>query len=70
MGQRVNELRVMVKPLAGGRIDDYLALVPATAPGNPDQPSPAGGASKRTKGPHGPFVVMPAGMHIITGRRP
>ena len=27
MGARVNSVRVMVKPLDGGRIDDYLALV-------------------------------------------
>lgn len=33
MGERVNALRVMVKPLDGGRLDDYLALVPRDRPG-------------------------------------
>ena len=27
MGQRVNSLRIMVKPLAGGEVSEYLALV-------------------------------------------
>ena len=35
MGQRVNELRVMVKPLDGGQIADYLAMVPRDRPGEP-----------------------------------
>ena len=33
MGQRVNSLRVMVKPLDGGRIADYLEMVPRDRPG-------------------------------------
>ncbi|WP_343641250.1 GNAT family N-acetyltransferase [Roseateles sp.] len=33
MGQRLNALRVMVKPLDGGRIADYLELVPRDRPG-------------------------------------
>lgn len=32
MGKLVNDLRVMVKPLAGGRIDEYLALVARDRP--------------------------------------
>jgi GNAT superfamily N-acetyltransferase len=32
MGQRTNNVRVMVKPLAGGSFDDYLALVPRDQP--------------------------------------
>ena len=33
MGERVNSLRVMVKPLNGGQLDDYLAMVPGDRPG-------------------------------------
>jgi GNAT superfamily N-acetyltransferase len=32
MGQRTNSVRVMVKPLAGGSFDDYLARVPRDRP--------------------------------------
>lgn len=32
MGQRTNTVRVMVKPLAGGTFDDYLAMVPRDQP--------------------------------------
>lgn len=32
MGQRVNALRVMVKPLAGGEVPEYLALVARDRP--------------------------------------
>ena len=32
MGRKTNELRVMVKPLAGGTIEEYLALVPRDRP--------------------------------------
>jgi GNAT superfamily N-acetyltransferase len=32
MGARVNSVRVMVKPLDGGRVDDYLALVARDRP--------------------------------------
>jgi RimJ/RimL family protein N-acetyltransferase len=32
MGKKTNDLRVMVKPLAGGSIDEYLALVPRDRP--------------------------------------
>jgi len=32
MGARVNSVRVMVKPLGGGRIDEYLALVARDRP--------------------------------------
>ena len=32
MGQRVNSLRIMVKPLAGGAVSEYLALVPRDRP--------------------------------------
>jgi RimJ/RimL family protein N-acetyltransferase len=32
MGTRVNDLRVMAKPLAGGAIADYLAMVPRDRP--------------------------------------
>jgi len=35
MGQRVNTLRVMVKPLAGGRLVDYLAAVARDRPETP-----------------------------------
>jgi len=35
MGARVNTVRVMVKPLDGGRVDDYLAVVAR------DRPDPA-----------------------------
>lgn len=35
MGQRINELRVMVKPLDGGRVEDYLTMVPRDRPGEP-----------------------------------
>ena len=35
MGRRSNLLRVMVKPLAAGRIDEYLALVERDRPGAP-----------------------------------
>lgn len=35
MGERVNALRVMVKPLDGGRLEDYLAMVPRDRPGEP-----------------------------------
>jgi ribosomal protein S18 acetylase RimI-like enzyme len=34
MGQRVNTLLVMAKPLAGGKIADYLALVERDRPGS------------------------------------
>ena len=33
MGKRVNDLRVMVKPLAGGTLGEYLSLVPRDRPG-------------------------------------
>jgi len=33
MGQKSNLLRVMAKPLAGGTIADYLALVERDRPG-------------------------------------
>jgi GNAT superfamily N-acetyltransferase len=32
MGARVNTVRVLVKPLAGGALDDYLVLVPRDRP--------------------------------------
>lgn len=32
MGKRSNTLRVMVKPLAGGSIEEYLSLVPRDRP--------------------------------------
>lgn len=32
MGQRTNTVRVMMKPLAGGTADEYLALVPRDRP--------------------------------------
>jgi GNAT superfamily N-acetyltransferase len=32
MGKLTNTVRVMVKPLAGGRFDDYLAMVPRDRP--------------------------------------
>ncbi|MBL8518363.1 MAG: GNAT family N-acetyltransferase [Betaproteobacteria bacterium] len=32
MGQRTNTVRVMMKPLAGGTIEEYLALVPRDRP--------------------------------------
>ena len=35
MGRRVNTLRVMVKPLAGGRLADYLAAVARDRPETP-----------------------------------
>jgi GNAT superfamily N-acetyltransferase len=35
MGERVNDLRVMAKPLAGGAIADYLAMVARDRPGMP-----------------------------------
>lgn len=35
MGQRSNTLRVMVKPLDGGSIQEYLALVPRDRPERP-----------------------------------
>lgn len=35
MGQRVNTVRVLVKPLAGRSLDDYLARVPRDRPGAP-----------------------------------
>jgi hypothetical protein len=35
MGKRVNTLRVMMKPLAGGAIDEYLQLVPRDQKGAP-----------------------------------
>jgi hypothetical protein len=35
MGARINDLRVMVKPLTGGAIDDYLALVARDRPDTP-----------------------------------
>jgi RimJ/RimL family protein N-acetyltransferase len=35
MGKKANDLRVMVKPLGGGTVDEYLALVPR------DRPEPA-----------------------------
>jgi GNAT superfamily N-acetyltransferase len=34
-GGRLNTVRVMVKPLDGGRLDDYLALVPRDQPDSP-----------------------------------
>jgi hypothetical protein len=34
MGRRTNTVRVMVKLLAGGSFDDYLALVPRDRPGS------------------------------------
>ena len=33
MGRKTNLLRVMVKPLAGGTLDEYLALVARDRPG-------------------------------------
>jgi ribosomal protein S18 acetylase RimI-like enzyme len=33
MGARVNSVRVMVRPLDGGRVDDYLGLVARDRPG-------------------------------------
>jgi GNAT superfamily N-acetyltransferase len=35
MGERVNTVRVLVKPLAGGAREDYLALVPRDRPEAP-----------------------------------
>jgi hypothetical protein len=35
MGKKSNLLRVMAKPLAGGTIDEYLALVARDRPGSP-----------------------------------
>ena len=35
MGKKSNLLRVMAKPLAGGTIDEYLALVERDRPGSP-----------------------------------
>jgi len=35
MGKKTNLLRVMAKPLAGGTIDEYLALVERDRPGSP-----------------------------------
>jgi GNAT superfamily N-acetyltransferase len=35
MGERVNTLRVMMKPLAGGAVDEYLQLVPRDQKGAP-----------------------------------
>jgi ribosomal protein S18 acetylase RimI-like enzyme len=35
MGARVNDLRVMAKPLGGGAIADYLAMVARDRPGSP-----------------------------------
>lgn len=35
MGERVNDVRVMAKPLAGGALSEYLALVPRDQPGAP-----------------------------------
>lgn len=32
MGQRTNTVRVMMKPLAGGTVEEYLALVPRDRP--------------------------------------
>jgi hypothetical protein len=32
MGRRTNSVRVMVKPLDGGTLDEYLALVPRDRP--------------------------------------
>jgi ribosomal protein S18 acetylase RimI-like enzyme len=34
MGKRVNDLRVMAKPLAGGTLGEYLSLVPRDRPGS------------------------------------
>jgi hypothetical protein len=34
MGQRINTIRVMYKPLCGGSIDQYLALVERDRPSN------------------------------------
>lgn len=33
-GERMNTVRVLVKPLAGGRLDDYLSLVPRDREGS------------------------------------
>jgi hypothetical protein len=35
MGRKTNVLRVMVKPLAGGSVDEYLALVERDRPSAP-----------------------------------
>jgi len=35
MGERVNRLRVMMKPLAGGAVNEYLELVPRDQEGAP-----------------------------------
>ena len=35
MGTRVNDVRVMVKPLTSATLDDYLALVPRDRPDHP-----------------------------------
>jgi GNAT superfamily N-acetyltransferase len=35
MGQRINTLRIMVKPLAAGDVSEYLALVPRDRPEKP-----------------------------------
>ena len=35
MGRRVNDVRVMVKPLTNDKLDDYLALVPRDRPEHP-----------------------------------
>jgi hypothetical protein len=34
-GGRLNTLRLLVKPLQGGTLEDYLALVPRDRPGAP-----------------------------------
>ena len=39
MGARVNSVRVMVKPLDGGRVDEYLALVARDRPDPPMEES-------------------------------
>jgi ADP-ribose pyrophosphatase YjhB (NUDIX family)/GNAT superfamily N-acetyltransferase len=38
MGQRTNTVRVMLKPLAGDTVDEYLAQVPRDRPASPEAP--------------------------------
>jgi len=40
MGDRVNALRIMVKPLQGGELAQYLALVPRDQPARQPAPQP------------------------------
>jgi hypothetical protein len=35
MGKRVNDVRVMTKPLTGETLADYLAIVPRDRPDHP-----------------------------------